>query len=62
MNIFYLNPDSKYVIFLDFFVCLCAFYNIIYIPYFFGSSEIYCKTNFWNKEILIGLFIVIIIF
>ena len=60
MNIFYLNPDSKYVIFLDFFVCLCAFYNIIYIPYFLGSSEIYCKTNFWNKEILIGLFIDII--
>ena len=57
MNVFYLNPDSIYVIFLDFLVCICAFYNILYIPYFLGSNKIFCKNRFFNKENTIGLFI-----
>ncbi len=57
INVFYLNPDSIYVIFLDFLVCICAFYNILYIPYFLGSNKIFCKSSFFNKENIIGLFI-----
>ena len=54
----HLNPDSFTVKLIDFFVAICAFYNIIFIPFFLGKKDIYCSTgNYFNLENIIENFI-----
>ncbi len=57
INLFYINPDSKYILFFDLLIALCAVFNIIYIPLFFGYNKIYCNNNFFNLGSIIELFI-----
>ena len=61
ISTFFIHPDSKYLITLDFLVVICVFYNLIYIPFFLGYNEIYCNSgNFFSITSLIDLFIDII--
>ncbi len=57
INLFYINPDSKYILFFDLLIALCAVFNIIYIPLFFGYNKMCCNNNFFNLGNIIELFI-----
>ena len=57
VNLFYISPDSPYAILMDFLVCICAFFYIIYIPIFLASNDFYCKNNFFDWDTIIELFI-----
>ena len=55
---FFIRPESPFIIFFDFFITLCSLYYLIYIPFYLGSKEFYCKTgNFFNKENSFELFV-----
>ena len=60
MNLFYINPESIYIILFDFLVFICSFFNIIFIPYFLGNNEIYCRKSFITWDNFIELFIDVI--
>ena len=60
VNLFYISPDSSYVLLKDFLICICAFFYIIYIPIFLGFNDFYCKNNFFIWDNIIELFIDII--
>jgi hypothetical protein len=60
LHIHYIRPDSFYVILLDFLVCICSFINLIYIPYFLGSNNIYCNHSIFSWDNLFEYFIDII--
>ena len=56
INLFYINPDSKYILFFDLLIALCSVFNIIYIPLFLGYNIIYCSSYFFNVQNIIELF------
>ena len=63
ISTFFIHPDSKYLITLDFLVLICVIYNLIYIPFFLGYNEIYCNLgNYFSITSLIDLFIDFIYF
>ena len=60
---FFIRPESRFIIFFDFLINFCSLYYLIYIPYYLGSNEFYCKNDyFFNKENLFELFVDLIYF
>ena len=45
ISTFFIHPDSKYLKILDCLVTFCVLYNLIEIPFFLGSHEIYCRIG-----------------
>ena len=45
ISTFFIHPDSKYLKILDCAVTFCVLYNLIEIPFFLGSHEIYCRIG-----------------
>ncbi len=56
---YFIHPDSKILLILDFLLVICIFYDLIYIPLYLGNNDIYCRRgsfiNFINIfEIIIN--------
>ena len=60
MNLFYIDPNSNYIIFLDALITISSIFNLIYIPLFLGYNKIYCTNNFFQWDIIIEFIIDII--
>ncbi len=47
---YFIHPDSRLLIFIDFLLVICIFYDLIYIPLYLGINDIYCnqKSSFLN--------------
>ena len=58
---YFIHPDSRLLIFIDFLLVICIFYDLIYIPLYLGINDIYCNqksfVNFFNVFELIINFI-----
>ena len=60
---FFIRPESRFILFFDFLINLCSLYYLIYIPYYLGSKEFYCRKGyFFNKENSFELFVDFIYF
>ena len=63
ISTFFIHPDSKYLLYLDGAVTFCVFYHLIYLPYFLGYNEMYCRTgNFITLNTILEFIIDIIYF
>ena len=61
INDFYISPDNKFIIILDIIIAISTIYNLIYIPFFLGFNDIYCrKGSFLNFLTFFDIFIDII--
>ena len=58
ISTFFIHPESKFLRVLDCIVAISVFYNLIYIPLFLGSNEIYCRIgSFYTFTNIIELII-----
>ena len=60
MNLFYLDPNSYYVILFDSFILISSIFNLIYIPFFLGYNKVYCIDNFLKWDFIVELIINIV--
>ena len=55
---FFIHPDSRLLLVLDFFIVICVFYDLIFIPLFLGNNDIYCRQGpFFTFSNIFNLFI-----
>ncbi len=45
INDFYIDPENKIIIILDILIAIFTIYNLIYIPFFLGYNDIYCRKG-----------------
>ena len=55
-NFFFINPESSFITFFDFFIAIISIYYLIYIPYFLGSNKIFCKSQNNYLEFFFDMF------
>ncbi len=55
-NFFFINPESSFITFFDFFIAIISIYYLIYIPYFLGSNKIFCKSQNNYLEFFFDIF------
>ena len=55
-NDYYIDPDNKFIIIFDILLVIFTIYNLIYIPFFLGKNDIYCRQGkFFHFTILIDI-------
>ena len=42
---YYIDPDNQFIRILDFLTAIFTIYNLIYIPFFLGYNDIYCRNG-----------------
>ena len=60
LNLFYIDPNSNYIIFLDALIFISSVFNLIYIPLFLGYNKFYCINSFFEWDVIIELIIDIV--
>ena len=58
----YINPNAFIIKFIDLFVFILTFYNIIFLPLFLGKSDIYCEVNYQSYFIFLFNILIDIVF